>query len=105
MKTMLVLPSAILAAGLLACIPKADAGQASGEATAPDVGGACAANGLDKHIGKVLTPQLEQQIKRESGAAMVRTAPHDGVITMDYNSARLNIFHDDKKVIVRMNCG
>jgi Peptidase inhibitor I78 family len=27
------------------------------------------------------------------------------MITMDYYPGRLNIFHDDKKVIVRVNCG
>jgi hypothetical protein len=52
-----------------------------------------------------LTPELEQQMQKEAGAAMVRAAPQDGVITMDYNPGRLNIFHDDKNIIVRVNCG
>jgi hypothetical protein len=102
---MLAIPVAMLATGLMACIPKADAGQVSAEPAASDLDGNCIATGLDKHIGKTLTPELEKQMKKEAGTAMVRTGPHDGVITMDYNPGRLNIFHNDKKVIVRVNCG
>jgi hypothetical protein len=105
MKAMLAIPVAILAAGLMACVPQAEAEQASGETAAPPVDGSCTATGLDRHIGKTLTPALEKQMKTEAGAAMVRTAPHDGVITMDYNPGRLNIFHDDKNIILRVNCG
>jgi Peptidase inhibitor I78 family len=105
MKAILTIPVAILAAGLMACIPKADPERASGEAAVPAANGSCTTAGLDKHIGKTLTPELEKQMQKEAGAAMVRTAPQDGVITMDYYPARLNIFYDDKKAIVRVNCG
>lgn len=106
MKIMLAVPVAILAAGLMACIPKADAEpeQASSEPIIPDVGN-CNAAGLDKHVGSTLTPELQAAIKKQAGATMVRTAPDDGMISMDYNSGRLNIFYDKKKVIVRINCG
>jgi Peptidase inhibitor I78 family len=105
MKSTLAIPVAILAAGLMACIPKADGEQVSGGTAAPPGSGTCSSTGLDKHIGKTLTPELEQQMQKEAGAAMVRAAPQDGVITMDYNPGRLNIFHDDKNIIVRVNCG
>ncbi|WP_422267038.1 I78 family peptidase inhibitor, partial [Sphingorhabdus sp.] len=38
-------------------------------------------------------------------ADTVRVAPQNGMITMDFSPLRLNIFHDDKKVIVQINCG
>jgi hypothetical protein len=125
MKAMLMIPVAMLATGLTACIPKADAEQASGtqkpsyqtpvdpivrppvvlDQPFPDDSGICKENGFDKHIGKKLTAELESQIKREAGASLVRVAPEAGVITMDYNTGRVNIFHDDKDVIVRIKCG
>jgi Peptidase inhibitor I78 family len=105
MKAVLTIPVAILAAGLMSCIPKADGEQVSGGTGEPVSSGTCSSTGLDKYVGKTLTPQLEKQMQKEAGAALVRTAPQDGVVTMDYNAARLNIFHDDKNVIVRVNCG
>lgn len=85
---------------LAGCIPKADA-----ESTSPPSTAACNADGLQKHVGKTLTAELQKQMQKEAGAAVVRTAHKDGMITMDYNAGRLNIFYDDQNVIARINCG
>lgn len=105
MKAARILPVAIVAAGLGACIPKADPGQAAQQTTPADMTGPCVATNLDRHIGKMLTPELGEQMRKEANADLLRTAPDGGMITMDYNVGRLNIFYNDQKVIVRVNCG
>lgn len=99
MKIGYLIPVALLAAGLSGCIPKAD------PETAPPLEGSCDATRVEKHIGKALTPELGEQMKREAGADRLRIAHKDGAITMDYFAGRLNIFHDDARIIVRANCG
>lgn len=113
MKIALLLSLGLMVAG---CIPKADA---SAEMNAPkaegskptdetpttDILGGCKASGLERYVGKTFTPQLGEEMKKTAGAMMVRVAHENGMITMDYNSGRLNIFHNDAKVIVRVDCG
>jgi Peptidase inhibitor I78 family len=99
MKSVLLAPVALLAVGLSGCIPKAEM------ETASPASGTCDASRVEKSIGKALTPDLGEKLKREAGAELLRTAHKDGMITMDYNASRLNIFHDDANIIVRINCG
>lgn len=101
MKLALMLPFAL--ASLSGCIPaaeNADAGQ-----NPPELSGSCNANGLAYAVGKTLNRELEAKLKSDAKASVVRVAPHDGVITMDYSPARLNIFTDEASKIIRINCG
>ncbi|HEX4874116.1 MAG TPA: I78 family peptidase inhibitor [Sphingorhabdus sp.] len=97
------LAGSLLTLALSGCIPSAEnaeAGQTSAEPT-----GSCDASKLDYAVGKTLTAEFEAKLKNEAKASVVRVAPHDGMITMDYSPARLNIFIDETKKIIRINCG
>jgi hypothetical protein len=97
----------------MACAPKQTTDTAQGskgsapedEAPTLDILGGCKADGLKRFIGKPLTAALAEQMKKEAGASIVRTGHENGVMTMDFNSGRLNIFHNDAKAIVRVDCG
>lgn len=95
----LSLPIALLSA----CIPTAENAEAVDNP--PEFAGACDAGGLDYAVGKILTSDLESKLKSEAKAAKVRVAAHDGMISMDYSSERLNIFIDEARKIIRINCG
>ncbi len=75
------------------------------EAPTLDVLGGCKSDGLQRHVGKTLTTALADQMKKEAGAMMLRTAHENAMITMDYHSGRLNIFYNDTNAIVRVDCG
>lgn len=102
MKPIMALALPALLAG---CIPHAENMTGGHEKVPPELSGLCNADKLGHAIGQKLTADLEARLKSETRAALVRTAPHDGAITMDYNPARLNIFVDDTRKIVRINCG
>lgn len=94
---------AFLPIALAGCIPSAE--NAETGPTAPEPTGSCDSSKLDYAAGTKLTPELEARLKSEAKAALVRVAPHDGMITMDYSAARLNIFIDETRTIIRINCG
>ncbi len=99
----------ITALSLAGCIPNAPKSQTESSSTPPndmaDLKGACSTKGIDNAIGKTLTPELIASLKMQAKADTVRVAPQNGMITMDFSPLRLNIFHDDKDVIVQINCG
>ena len=90
----------LAALAVAGCIPKADADTVSDSSS-----GACNADPVQSYIGQTLTDDLAAKMQRKAGASVLRVAHKDGMITMDYNAGRLNIFHDDAKVIARVNCG
>ncbi len=97
----LALPLALVS--LSGCIPateNAEAGQIP-----PEQAGSCDAAGLEHAVGKILNSEFEAKLKSDAKASVVRVAPHNGAITMDYNPVRLNIFIDDARKIIRINCG
>ncbi|MFM2409925.1 MAG: hypothetical protein RL481_753 [Pseudomonadota bacterium] len=100
-KTVLAIAALSLLAG---CIPKSVGPRAADNAP-PLFVPACEADKVQKFIGKLLNPDLAKQLQWEAGAALVRTAQNDAIITMDYNPDRLNVFHDDARIIARINCG
>lgn len=101
MKTMLGF--SILALTLAGCVPSAENAEAN--PATPEVSGGCDASKLDYAIGKTLDAALETKLKQEAQASVVRVAPHDGAITMDYSPERLNLFIDQARKIIRINCG
>ena len=97
----MALPLALVS--LSGCIPateNAEAGQIP-----PEQAGSCDAAGLEQSVGETLNSELEAKLKGDAKASVVRVAPHNGAITMDYNPARLNIFIDEARKIIRINCG
>ena len=96
-----VLPFALLT--LSGCIPTSQ--NAGADQNEPELSGNCDASTLDYAVGKTLTKEFEARLKSQAKASVVRIAPNDGAITMDYNPVRLNIFTDKTGNIVRINCG
>lgn len=90
-------------ATLSGCIPSAE--NVESAQTPPELTGSCDAGGLDYAVGETITKKFEARLKGAAKASVVRIAPHDGVITMDFNPARLNIFTDNAGKIIRISCG
>jgi hypothetical protein len=65
----------------------------------------CDSKKVARYVGKRFTAVLAEQMRKDSGAAIVRTGPKDSPVTMDYVAARLNIFYDDAVVIAIISCG
>ena len=55
-------------------------------------------------IGKRISPAVEAQAKRLSGARTVRSLRPAAVVTMEYRADRLNIHLDRKGRIARVQC-
>jgi Peptidase inhibitor I78 family len=109
MKQIVSLHLAGVLVALGACAPAADKSESTPAAETPagqpELANACDASKLDDAVGQMLTVELQKKLQGEAKAEIVRVAPHDGAITMDYNHSRLNIFVDDAKNIIRINCG
>lgn len=109
MKQVVNLHLAAVLVGLAACAPAANKSESSPAAETPagqpELANACDASKLDDAVGQMLTADLQKKLQAEAKAEVVRVAPHNGAITMDYNASRLNIFVDDAKNIIRINCG
>ena len=101
-KTTLAIISALAGSALVACIPKPQVEDAPNNTAE---GAACDSYALQRYIGKRFTGVLAEQMRKESRSIIVRTGPKGGAVTMDYNSARLNVFHDEEMLIAIVNCG
>ena len=87
-----------------ACIPAVDPGQISSNSDMADAA-ACNSKAVERYIGKRFTAVLAEQMRKEAGAAVVRTGPKDGAVTTDYIAARLNVFYNDEMLIAVVSCG
>ena len=109
MKQIVNLHLAAVLVTLGACAPAADKSESSPAAETPagqpELANACDASKLDDAVGQMLTAAVQKKLQAEAKAEVVRVAPQNGMITMDFSPLRLNIFHDDKDVIVQINCG
>ena len=67
--------------------------------------GSCDSAAVAALVGKTANVALVEQAKRQSGAETARVLrPHD-VMTMDYNSRRLNIDVNETDVVKQFTCG
>lgn len=109
MKQIMHLHLAAAMIALTACAPTAEKSESPSTAETPagqpELADACDASKLDHAVGQMLTSDLQKKLQGEAKAEIVRVALHDGAITMDYSPSRLNIFVDDAKNIIRINCG
>ncbi|MCY1429476.1 Peptidase inhibitor I78 family protein [compost metagenome] len=103
--------SLALAGLLLAGCSSTDKPTASAPAAAEETSSAAAPSGtcdsaaVASLVGKTANVALVEQAKRQSGAETARVLrPHD-VMTMDYNSRRLNIDVDETDVVKQFTCG
>ena len=94
----------ISALATAACIPAADPGQISSNTDMADAS-ACNSKAVERYFGKRFTAVLAEQMRKEAGAALLRTGPKDNAVTMDYIAARLNVFYDEAMLIAVVSCG
>jgi hypothetical protein len=99
-----VVIAGMAASTLSACTPAPDAEQVSSN-NASSKTAACDSKNVERYISKRFTAVLAEQMRKEADAAIVRTGPKDGPVTMDYIPARLNVFFDDAMLIAVVNCG
>ena len=90
-----VLAMLLLSGGLAACVPTTP----EPKPARPDLS-TCTSNATHDLVGTPVSLVNTSQL-----AATVRILPPNGVATMDYNPARLNIETDANGTITRVTCG
>ena len=75
-----------------------------------DAGGApgaqaCNADAARSAVGKTATPEVVEQARRASGAAVARVLHPGEVVTMEYRADRLNLEVDAGNVVLSVRCG
>ena len=76
----------------------------SGMAPAPG-GGICRGDNLGQYAGRPYTAQLGEQIRRESGARLLRRVDHGMVVTMEYSDQRVTVWLTQDNRVHRATCG
>lgn len=95
--TALLAPLAALALG--ACTP---AGQTA-EARSDTGSGACSAEAATRLAGRAAPGEAE--VKRLTGAGIVRRIAPGDPVTMDFNERRVTIEVDARGIVARASCG
>lgn len=72
-------------------------------ATNPTLG--CTSAAVVHLKGQVATPTLLEQARLQAAANSARILTPSSVVTLEYNSQRLNLNVDDQGVITRVSCG
>jgi len=65
----------------------------------------CDSKAVRHLVGQIATPELLDQAKDQAGARTARILRPDDIVTLEYNSQRLNINTDSAMKIERINCG
>ncbi|EHK64227.1 peptidase inhibitor I78 family protein [Achromobacter arsenitoxydans SY8] len=65
----------------------------------------CDAGPLQSQIGQKATPSVMEDLRTRSGSATARMLRPGQLVTMEYNSTRLNLIVDDKDVMTAIRCG
>lgn len=65
----------------------------------------CDAGSVKHLVGKTASPDVLEQARSQAGAETARILRPNDVVTLEYNSQRLNLGTDDALVIQRINCG
>ena len=92
----------------LALAPLAACTIATSDATAdglPEAPGNCRSEALSQFVGQPASEELGQRMLRASGARTIRWVPLGGVVTMDFNPARLTVQLDGSNRVERASCG
>ncbi|MCP1652450.1 I78 family peptidase inhibitor [Pseudomonas sp. GD04087] len=99
--------SLLAVAALAGCSSKdssSDAAQPAADNPAA-LSGTCNAKAVQSIVGKVVTPTLTEEARRDAGASVARVLTPHQPVTMEYNSQRLNIDVDDNQVVKQVSCG
>ena len=99
MNAFLILAGGLAMAGATVCPDDSDAVPEHG------TGKACNAAPAQSLVGRERTEVSGAEIKRLTGAGLLRWIPHDGVVTMDYREDRVNVRLDRQNRIVSISCG
>lgn len=67
--------------------------------------GRCNSDAVANLIGQTVTPEILERAREQSGATSARILRPDDIVTMEYNSQRLNIYTDKRMKIERIGCG
>ncbi|MCQ4324525.1 peptidase inhibitor I78 family protein [Stutzerimonas stutzeri] len=65
----------------------------------------CNADAVQHFIGKTATADLLEEARNQAGANVARILRPGDVVTLEYNSRRLNLNTDASLTIERINCG
>lgn len=71
----------------------------------PTTDGRCSSAPARALIGQAATPERVEEARRAAGAADVRVLKPGSVMTLEYNSRRLNLDTDDANLIKGVSCG
>ncbi len=66
--------------------------------------GTCNPANIQRFVGQQVTDDLKAEMKRVSGAAIIRFVPPGMAITMEYSSQRLTVFTDPANRVERISC-
>lgn len=66
---------------------------------------ACNADAAGSLLGQPATDANAERARQLAGAASVRRLAHDAVVTMEYQSGRLNVVFDPRNRIQAIRCG
>lgn len=82
------------------------AGSSYGSSSAlPASGKTCDAAALQSQIGQKATPSVMEDLRTRSGSTTARMLRPGELVTMEYNTTRLNLILDDKDVMTAIRCG
>ncbi|MCQ4275609.1 I78 family peptidase inhibitor [Stutzerimonas degradans] len=73
--------------------------------TTEAAGNMCDSQHVQHLLGRIATPQLLEQARELAGAQSARLLRPDQVVTLEYDSRRLNIHTDKNLKIQRLTCG
>ena len=102
--TSIVLSASISVVAACTSQPTAAGGDAS-PAPSPDMAQSCNADAVRGAVGKVATPDVVEQARRDAGAAIARVLKPGQVVTMEYRGDRLDVDVDDGNVVTNVRCG
>lgn len=119
MSRLLLPAAALLTLCLAACTPKpdeqeqalaqseerAEAAAQPAPPTPPAAATACDDSQAQWAVGKKVTEAEVEQARKDSGAGTVRTLKPNQMVTMEFNTNRLNLDLDDAGTVTAIRCG
>lgn len=97
--------SIVLAAALLAGCSSTPAPSGQAVKAGASIPERCSTEPLGDLIGKPGSQELLDQARQRSGAQRARMLNPDDMMTLDYDSQRLNIDLDEQGRVYRLSCG
>jgi hypothetical protein len=96
-KTILLTPALLAACSTAPAAPVVVHGETPGHT--------CVEGAADNYVGKVRSDSVGKAIKAATRAAVLRWAPPNVMLTMDYRSDRVTVWLDETNKITKLRCG